>query len=57
MSTKSITHPLLVMLSNLGVTGDIVGLHLPFSGQLVAQALPDNSFMFLQALASGWRIN
>ena len=40
MSTKSIaillygivTHPLLVMLSNLVANGDIVGLHLPFGG-------------------------
>ena len=28
---------------------DIVGLHLPYGGQLLAQALADDSFMFLQA--------
>ena len=44
-----VTHPLLVMLSNLAARGDIVGLHLPSGGQLVAQALADDSFMFLQA--------
>ena len=42
-------HPLLVMLSRLATNGDIVGLHLPSGGQLVAQALADDSFMFLQA--------
>ena len=44
-----VTHPLLVMLSNLATNGDIVGLRLPSGGQLVAQALADDSFMFLQA--------
>ena len=44
-----VTHPLLVMLSSLATNGDIVGLHLPWGGQLVAQALADDSFMFLQA--------
>ena len=44
-----VTHPLLVMLSRLATNGDIVGLHLPYGGQLVAQALPDDCFMFLQA--------
>ena len=44
-----VTHPLLVMLSWLATNGDIVGLHLPSRGQLVAQALADDSFMFLQA--------
>ena len=32
-----ITHPLLVMLLNLTTTSDIVYLHLPSNGQLVAQ--------------------
>ena len=54
MSTKSIVicycyTSLLVVLSNLVTSGDIVGLHLPSGGQLVAQALADDSFMFLQA--------
>ena len=44
-----VTHPLLVMLSNLATRGDIVGLHLLSGGQLEAQALADDSFMFLQA--------
>ena len=44
-----VTHPLLVMLSRLATNGDIVGLHLPYGGQLEAQALADDSFMFLQA--------
>ena len=68
-----VTHPLLVMLSKLATNGGIVGLHLPSGGQLVAQALADDSFMFLQgsrenlekgmlvwnlfALASGLHIN
>ena len=43
-----VTHPLLVMLPRLATNGDIVGLHLPSGGQLVAQALADDSFMFLQ---------
>ena len=41
------THPLLVMFSNLAARGDIVGLHILSGGQLVAQALADDSFMFL----------
>ena len=44
-----VTHLLLVMLPNLVANSDIVGLHLPSGGQLVAQALADDSFMFLQA--------
>ena len=44
-----VTHPLLVMLSRLVTNGDIVGLHLSSRGQLVAHALADDSFMFLQA--------
>ena len=44
-----VTHPLLVMLSRIATNGDIMGLHLPCGGQLVAQALADDSFMFLQA--------
>ena len=36
-------------LSRLATNGDIVGLHLLSGGQLVAQALVDDSFMFLQA--------
>ena len=68
-----VTPPLSVMLSRLTTNGDIVGLHLPSGGQLVAQALADDSFMFLQAsrenlekgklvwnqfaLDSGWHIN
>ena len=43
-----VTHRLLVMLSNLAAMGDIVGLHLPSSGPLVAQHLVDNSFIFQQ---------
>ena len=43
----TVTHPLLVMLSRFATNGDIVGLHLPPGGQLVAQALVDDSFMFL----------
>ena len=38
-----------MMLSGLATNGDIVGLHLPSGGQLVAQTLADDSFMFLQA--------
>ena len=37
------------MLSKLAASGDIVGLHLPYGGQLVAQASTDDSFMFFQA--------
>ena len=44
-----VTHTLLVMLSRLAINGDIVCLHLPSRGQLVAQVLADDSFMFLQA--------
>ena len=44
-----VTHPLLVMLSNLVARDDIVDLHLPSGGQLVAKALTDDSFIFLQA--------
>ena len=40
------------MLSNLPAIGDIVGLHLPFGGQLVVQALVDEL-----ALASWLNIN
>ena len=36
------------MLSRLATNDDIVGLHLSFGGQLVAQALADDSFMFLR---------
>ena len=43
------THPLLVMLPRLATNGDIVGLRLPCGRQLVAQALADDSFMYLQA--------
>ena len=42
-----VTHPLSVVLSRIATNGDIVGLHLPSGGQLVAQA--NDSFMFLQA--------
>ena len=41
-----VTHPLLVMLSRLATSGDIVGLHLPCGGQLVAQVLADYSLCF-----------
>ena len=53
-----VTHPLLVMLSNLATNVDGVGLHLPSGGQLVAQALADESFMFLQASKENleWRV-
>ena len=44
-----VTHLLLVMLSRLATNDDILGLHLPSGGQLVVQALVDDSFMFLQA--------
>ena len=44
-----ITHPLLVRLSRLVTNGDILGLHLLSGGQLVAHALANDSFMFLQA--------
>ena len=54
MFTKSIvicycyTH-LLIRLANIAASGYIVGLHLPFARELVAKALADDSFMFLQA--------
>ena len=38
-----VTYPLLVMLSSLATNGEIVGLHLPSSDQLLASALADNS--------------
>ena len=44
-----VTHPLLTMLSGLATNADIVGLHLPSGGELVAQALANDSYMFLQA--------
>ena len=44
-----VTHPLLVMLSNLAASRDIVVFHLPSGGQLGSQALADYSFMLLQA--------
>ena len=44
-----VTYILLVILSNLVASGDIVGLHLPSGAQLVAQALTYDSFMFLKA--------
>ena len=47
-----VTHPLLVMLSNLTVDGNIVSLHLPFARELATQALTDDSFMFLQTSKS-----
>ena len=37
------------MLSRLTMNSDSVGLHLPYGGQLIAQALAYSSFMFLQA--------
>ena len=54
MSTKSFVicywyTCLLVKLSNLANNVDIVSLHLPSGGQLVTQALVDDSFMFLHA--------
>ena len=53
-----VVHPLLVMFSNLATRRHIVGLHLPSGGQLVAQALADESFMFLQASKENleWRV-
>ena len=46
----TITHPLLVMLFMINTTnGNIVGLHHPSRGQLVAQDLANDPFMFLQA--------
>ena len=44
-----VTHPLLVMLSNVAAKDDIVSLHLPSGGQLVTEAKVHDSFMFLQA--------
>ena len=38
-------HPLLVMLSRLATYDDIVGLALPYGGQLVAKVLKNDSFM------------
>ena len=35
-----------IMLSNIAINGDIVGLHSPSCGQLVAHVLDDDSFMF-----------
>ena len=54
MFTKSIAVcycylPLLLTLSNIAASGYIVRLHLPLVGQLVAQALSDDTFMLLQA--------
>ena len=37
------------MLSRLATNGDIMGQNLPSGGQLVAQALANDSFMFLHA--------
>ena len=42
-----VTHPLLVMLSNIVANDDIVGLHVPSNGKLVADALGNDYFMFL----------
>ena len=41
-----VTNPLLIMLSNFVANGDIVGLHLPSSGELVAQASANDSVCF-----------
>ena len=51
VSTKSITicccyTSFVIMLSNIAINGDIVGLHSPSCGQLVAHVLADDSFMF-----------
>ena len=40
------THPLLVMMSNIATSGDIVGLHFLLGGQLITQALTDGSLNF-----------
>ena len=44
------THPILVKMQELAISGEIVGLALPSGKQLIAQALADDSFLFLKAL-------
>ena len=44
-----VTHPILVKMHELAICGDIVGLVLPSGKQLIAQALADDSFLFLKA--------
>ena len=46
-----VTHSLLAMLSSLATNGDIVGLHLPSRGQLVAQVLANDFFHVSMSLA------
>ena len=43
------THPILVKMHELATCGEIVGLALPSGKQLSAQALADDSFLFLKA--------
>ena len=43
------THPILVKMHELATCGEIVGLALPSGKQLIAQALADDSFLFLKA--------
>jgi hypothetical protein len=44
-----VTHPILVKMHELAISRDIVGLVLPSGKQLIAQALADDSFLFLKA--------
>ena len=43
------THPILVRMHELATRGEIVGLALPSGKHLIAQALADDSFLFLKA--------
>jgi hypothetical protein len=47
-----VTHPILVKMHELAISRDIVGLVLPSGKQLIAQALADDSFLFLKAQPS-----
>ena len=42
------THPIWVKMHALATCGEIVGLTLPLGKQLIAQALTDDSFLFLK---------
>jgi hypothetical protein len=44
-----VTHPILVKMHEFAISRDIVGLVLPSGKQLIAQALADDSFIFLKA--------
>ena len=43
------TQPILVKMNELATHGEIVGLALPSGKQFIAQALADDSFLFLKA--------